>query len=456
MRVDLYSPLSLYEIANALRCDPPLQNIQISGISLNSNTIREGDLFVAIQGKKTDGHAFALQASAKGATAVLCEKDCPSYSYLMKVPNTVNALGVLANYFCKKQRHKTIAITGSVGKSSTCAFLGTILETEYMVHRTEGNYNNEIGVPMTMLSIKKDTDFLLLEMGMNHIGEIKKLSSYANPDIAMITNIGTAHIGLLGSKEQLIKAKSEIVNGMTNTATLIVPQEEDMLMKIHPQTKTFSSASKKADYFLYFKTPDTALINICGEDEIEFKTSPEETVLNETALRTVAIAHCCSIPTNKIESFLPMCHLPQGRQTILENHGKIIIDDSYNASPESMAAAFRKLSGLQVKGKKMALLGDMLELGSYSKEMHTQIGELFASFNFDYLFALGEFGYQIIEGAKRGGMSEEQILYLDTTNEKEIFAFVKNIFRDGDALLVKASHKIGLNKVVKMLAQEGE
>ena len=456
MRIDLYTPLSLYEIAHALKCEFPGNHVQISGISLTSNDIKYGDLFVAIQGKKNDGHNFALQASEKGAVAILCEKECPSTAPILKVPNVLYSLGILADHFCSKHRHKTVAITGSVGKSSTCAFLGSILENVYKVHRTENNYNNEIGVPMTMLSIKKDTEILILEMGMNHRGEIQKLSDFAKPDIAMITYVGSAHIGLLGSKEEVLKAKSEIVSGMKNCGVLLVPHEENLLKRIHPNVKTFSSKNSKADYFFHLKNNQTALIDVCSEGSIEFQTEASEMVRNEVAIRAVALAHNCLVPLKKIENILPMCHLPHGRQTIIEKNGKTIIDDSYNASPESMEAAFIKLNALHTKGKKLALLGDMLELGNFSNEMHTQIGELFASFHFSNLFTIGKYGAKFIEGAKKGGMTEEQMLYLDTQDKKEIVGFLKEVFKEGDILLVKASHALGLNEVVKMLEKEGE
>ena len=240
--------------AHVLKCQPPEIDISVSGISLNSNELQEGDLFVAINGKKADGHEFALQASKKGAVAILCEKECPSNAHLLKVSNVVHSLGILASHHCSKHRHKTIAITGSVGKSSTCAFLGSILERAYKVHRTENNYNNEIGVPLTMLSIKEETEILILEMGMNHRGEIKNLSTIAKPDIAMITNIGSAHIGLLGSKEEVLNAKCEIVFGMKRSGILLVPYEENTLKKIHPNVKTFSLKNKDADYFFHFKS----------------------------------------------------------------------------------------------------------------------------------------------------------------------------------------------------------
>lgn len=454
MRINLYTPLSLYEIARVLKCQPPEIDISVSGISLNSNELQKGDLFVAINGKKADGHEFALQASEKGAAAILCEKECPSNAHLLKVANVVHSLGILASHHCSKHRHKTIAITGSVGKSSTCAFLGSILEKAYKVHRTENNYNNEIGVPLTMLSIKEETEILILEMGMNHRGEIKNLSTIAKPDIAMITNIGSAHIGLLGSKEEVLNAKCEIVFGMKRSGILLVPYEEKSLKKIHPNVKTFSLKNKDADYFFHFISNRRAVIDVCGEGEIAFETDAQEIVNNEVAIRAVALAHNCLIPLQEIEKALPMCHLPQSRQTIIEKNGKKIIDDSYNASPESMEAAFIKLNAMHTKGKKLALLGDMLELGDFSNEMHTQIGELYASFHFSKLFAIGKYGAKLIEGAKKGGMSEEQVLYLDTNNKEEVVAFLKEVFKDGDTLLVKASHALGLNEVVKMLTKE--
>lgn len=456
MRINLYAPLSLYEIARVLKCQPPEIDVPISGISLNSNDLQKGDLFVAIKGKKADGHEFALQASENGAAAILCEKKCPSNARLLKVTNVVNSLGILASHYCSKHRHKTVAITGSVGKSSTCAFLGSILEKVYKIHRTENNYNNEIGVPMTMLSIKEDTEILILEMGMNHKGEIKNLSNFAKPDIAMITNIGSAHIGLLGSKEEISKAKGEIISGMKRSGVLLVPYEETFLKRIHPNVKTFSSKNEKADYFFHLKNNQTAIIDVCGEGEVEFQTEAEEIAKNEVALRAVALAHNCFVSLKEIENILPICHLPQGRQTLIEKNGKTIIDDSYNASPESMEAAFIKLSAMHVKGKKLALLGDMLELGDFSNEKHIQIGELFASFHFSKLFAMGKYGAKLIEGAKKGGMNDEQVLYLDTDDKEEVVAFLKKVFKDGDILLVKASHALGFNEVVKMLAKEGE
>lgn len=457
MRVDLYSPFSLHEIAKALHCSlPQTEDREIYGVSLSSKSVCQGDLYIALKGQKADGHSFSSEASKHGAVAVLCERDCPCESVNLKVESTLHALGRLASYVCGKHKHKTVAVTGSVGKSSTCAYAACLLGEAFSVHSTKGNYNNEIGVPMTMLSIKEETEILLLEMGMNHAGEIKRLSEYAKPDIAMITNIGTAHIGMLGSKEKIALAKGEITAGLDPTGTLWVPHEEQGLRHLHPHTRTFSLKNSAADVFLSFPKEDQCMAHFSDGGFFSFQAAYRDTVKNETALRAIALAHSFSVSYELIEKGLRSCSLPQGRQSILSAKGRTLIDDSYNASFESMVAAFEKLNSLPCKGKKVALLGDMLEMGEFSQKWHQRVGEAFASYGFDGLFTVGKYGNEILLGARKMGMSTEKMLYMDSQDLSEIAAFLDAILNDGDVLLVKGSHALQLDKVIKLLLKEGE
>jgi len=429
------------------------ENVTFLGGSNDTRVIQPGQLFIALQGAR-DGHDFIPAAMEKGAAAVLCSRKMGDYPAIY-VEDPRIALGKIAHEELKRIGPKVVGITGSVGKSTTKEMVAAVLASTYKVSKTPANHNNDIGMPMAILGFDEDTQVAVLEMGMNHFGEIAYLSRIANPDVAVIINIGTTHIEYLGSQEGIRKAKMEIVEGMSDRGMLLLNGDDLMLRNLN------RVPVQRVTYF--GKSEDCAVRGFDVEQDgqmLRFQAEAGRLVLPmamplegehyvNDALAAVAVALKLAVPSERIPQSLLAFHNISGRQEILEKNGYTIINDCYNAGPESMAAALNVLGNRP--GRHIAVLGDMLELGDCAQAEHYRIGRIAAQ-KADYVFAFGHHSARIIDGTVTGGMPENRGKLFDS--REELAAVLKKTVKPGDVVLFKASRGIQLDKVLAEFLKE--
>ena len=433
--------------------DPKYENIEFLGANNDTRLIRPGQLFIVLKGAR-DGHDFIPQAMEKGAAAVLCSRKVGDYPAIL-VDDPRTALGDIAREERKRIGCKVVGITGSVGKSTTKEMVATVLESTYRTAKTPVNHNNDIGMPMAVLAMSEDTEVAVLEMGMNHFREMAYLSSIAQPDIAVIVNIGTMHIEHLGSVEGIRKAKLEILEGMKSNGKLILNGDDRMLSSL-PEVPEQAVT--------YFGTGDTAAVraeNVREEEGLlQFEVSAAREQFHvemaleglhfvSDALAAVSVGLMLQVPVERIQERLSMFRNMAGRQEIFEKNGYTIISDCYNAGPESMAAALAVLG--KRKGRRVTVLGDMLELGVNAWAEHYRIGRIAAE-NAELILAFGPNAGRVQAGALTGGMSDSRALTFET--REEMAAALKRLVKPGDVLLFKGSHGMHLELVLEQFLKE--
>ena len=420
--------------------DPKYAQVAFYGAGNDSRSIEQGQLFVALKGVR-DGHDFIPNALENGAAAVLCQHCDGDYPAIV-VEDTRIALGQIAREERKRIGMKVVGVTGSVGKSTTKEMIAAVLGSTYKVSKTPENHNNDIGMPMSILSIPEDTEVAVLEMGMNHFREIAYLTNIALPDLAVIINIGTMHIEHLGSREGILKAKLEILEGLASDGTILLNGEDDLLW----------SVSRREDIpSVYFGTANEKCsirgVNVaaCGA-ELSFDVAAENEDFHVSlplegehyvldALAAVSAGLKMGIAPEKIADALEHFQNMSGRQEIFEEKGFTIIKDCYNAGPESMAAALSVLG--KKKGRRIAVLGDMLELGMRAPAEHYRIGRIAAE-HADMVFAYGPNGQRVVSGAVTGGMEGRKARTFE--DRGALVTTLKAIAKTGDVLLFKGSH----------------
>lgn len=443
---------------------------QCINFSKDTRTIQKGDTYIGIKGEKFDGSLFWKEAFEKGADTVIINKinlekeEIEKYNKqnksIIQVEDTILALGQMASYKREmyKNKLKVIGVTGSVGKTSTKDMIANVISQKYKTLKTEGNNNNNIGLPLTILRLK-DEEVAVIEMGMNHLGEISYLTQIAKPDISVITNIGTSHIGNLGSRENILKAKLEILEGMENKL-LIINNDNDLLNKWNIENKekiqvhTFGIENTSEFYAENIKLSENTSEFICkyqnGKINIFVPVGGEHFILN--ALCATAVGKTLGLNNEEIINGIKNFKLTSKRMEI--NHIKnniIIINDSYNASYESMKASISSLKNMNGK-RKIAVLGDMFELGDFSEKLHRNVGIEIARKNIDKLFLIGENAKYIGEEAKNCGYDSKNILYFES--KENLLNKLKQSLQEGDIVLFKASNGMKLFEVVENLKKE--
>lgn len=452
--------LKISDIINSTKGELVLGNGNdvILNFSKNSKEIPSDGLFLAFNGEKFDGNDFCYDAIINGAKACLATRfDERTFKLakeknvdLIKVSNTEKSVIEIAKYIRSIIDIPVVAITGSVGKTSTKDLISSVMSEKYKVLKTKGNMNNLIGLPLTILRMK-DEQCLVVEMGMNHFGEISKLTRIAKPTIAVITNIGTSHIGNLGSRENILKAKLEILEGLQGN-TIIINNDNDLLHKWYLQNKdnyniiTVGINAKDSDYVAedikcgeekstyVLKTKDGRVQNIC------VPISGEHFILN--SLCAIAVGDYYKIPLNRISEGIEKTELTKQRMEILyAKNGATLINDTYNANYDSMSAALKYLENVKDK-RKIAVLGDMLELGNYSKEFHEKIGKEMK--NVDILITVGNNAKFINENAN----VKEKFHF---NNNNDAILKLKEIIKKDDIILFKASNSMKFIDIVNSL-----
>ncbi len=436
----------------------------------------DGDsMFAAIPGENFDGHDYIGRAAAGGARIVLAERmpsdrallDAGSVGFdIVLVSNTIAALGRLAAYFIDESGAKKIAVTGSVGKTTTKEFIASCFAVKHRVHKTEGNKNNEIGLPQTALSIEPDDEYAVFECGMSGLHEIEYLSGIVRPDVAVITNIGTSHIEKLGSRENIARAKLEIVSGMGGCGTLVINGDEPLLYNVRdtlPVGRVVTAAMHNRD-------ADYRAVNVrrCGDGtvfdliyngrvatNIELPTLGVHNVYD--ALYAIAVGVVCGLSEAEIRAGLRAFRAVSMRQRIYDIGDITVIEDCYNASPESMRAGIDVLISVAKErgGRPAALLGDMRELGEYSRLLHEQVGVYAARAGVKLLFTYGAIAESIATTAISNGVRAENVyVNPDCTNPAHTGDMVLGALKPGDVLLVKASRAVAAEAVIEYMKEK--
>ena len=438
------------------------QEYECEDFSRDKRKIKKGDTYLAIKGESFDGNLFWKDALDNGADTVIIEKDIGEEDLekyknknIIKVKDTKKALIQIAT--AKRNLYKdliVVGVTGSVGKTSTKDIIANVLSQKYKTLKTEGNMNNAIGLPFTILNLR-DHEALVIEMGMNHFGEIRELTNIAKPTLAVITNIGTSHIGNLGSRENILKAKLEVLEGMEKKK-IVINNDNDLLHKWKNENKdieiyTFGIENKSDCNALKIDKKENSSEFICKINDEEFKINVpvggEVFILN--ALCASLVGKLLNLSNNEIQKGIESFELTKKRMEIIKlKNGVTLINDSYNASFDSMKAGIEYLSETTGK-RKTAVLGDMFELGDFSEELHRKVGAEVAKNNIDILFAIGENSKYIVDEAEKDGMNKEKIFYLH--DKKELLEKIIQNMQSGDVILFKASNGMRLFDIVDQL-----
>ena len=429
------------------------EDVVFDGAGNDTRSLQPGHLFMAVQGVR-DGHDYIPAAIAKGAAAVLCSRKVGDYpAILVKDPRT--ALGDIAREALKRIGAKVVAVTGSVGKSTTKEMIAAVLSGTFRVSKTPANHNNDIGMPMAILDMPEDTEVAVLEMGMNHFREIAYLSCIAHPDVAVIINVGTAHIEFLGTQQGIRQAKLEILEGMTPQGMLLLNGDDTMLrcLDVTPKQRiTYFGASEGCDVRALDVSQKGGVLRFTVEAgrltfPVEMKLEGEHYVADALAAVTVGLK--LGVHPDKIRQQLDAFQNMSGRQEIFEAKGCTIINDCYNAGPESMAAALNVLGNRP--GRHIAVLGDMLELGDCAQAEHYKIGRIAAE-KADMVFAFGPHAGRVLDGTITGGMPENMGRAFDS--REDLITALRRAVKPGDVILFKGSHGMHLEKVLEAFLKE--
>ncbi len=465
------------------------KEIVCKDFSKDTRTIKKDDVYVGIKGENFDGNTLYEKAFEQGAKVCILEdsgsenelqikyenvKRLYSDRVLVVVEDSIRALQELASYKRDLYDIPVVAITGSVGKTSTKDIIASVVGMQYKVLKTQGNLNNHIGLPLTILGLD-DHDALVVEMGMNNLGEISVLSKIAKPNVAVITNVGTSHIGKLGSRENILKAKLEILDGLKKDGILIINNDNDLLnswskaytgnVKIFTYGIENTSDVMASDIMLeedssnfkvHINNSTIALDSkYCGGDIKNCENNEEEIIVPiggqhfvYNALSAVAVGTILGIPYGKIREGIQKFELSKNRMELINLKDDIIvINDCYNANYDSMKASIEYLAKTSAN-RKIAVLGDMLELGEFSESLHKQVGEQVVKNKIDILVTVGNMGKVISDTAKSLGIE-----VCHCSNNEEAANFVKDIMSKDDIILIKASNGMKFKQIVEEICK---
>ena len=443
-------------------------DIPQTGLTTNSKEAASGVIFCAIKGSRVDGCDFIAEAARLGSTCFLCSRvpenaqKCGLPFCAVVVEDVVASLGTLAGWYRGFSKATFVAITGSVGKTTTKEFVAAVASAAFKTHKTHGNLNNELGMPLTIFDLSPDDEVSVIEMGMSALGEIEYMTKLVRPDIAIVTNIGTSHLATLGTRENICRAKMEIRLGLPENGKLLLNADEPLLFEQYEQMDP-----KPTILSIYNRNGDFRAVNIRQKldgivydliydnkavTNVEIPALGKHNVYN--SLTAYAVGVILGMSDEQIRRGLRSFVGADMRQKIYEVGGITIIDDCYNASPESMRAAIDVLVSIASKkgARPAALLGDMLELGEYSRLMHDQLGQYAAQMQVQKLFCYGMMADIVAEAAiKKGVRADNVYVALDTRDAQVMADMVLTALHPGDVLLVKASRAVQAERIIECM-----
>ncbi len=431
------------------------QEKEITGISIDSRTVKKDGLFIALKGERVDGHTFISDVMKKEAFAVICEKkpEEENIPYIL-VKDGLEALLRLAEFYRKQLDVKTIAITGSVGKTTTKEFIAAVLSQKYRVLKTKGNHNNIVGLPLTIFEITDTDELAVLEMGINQFGEMRRMAKAAEPDVCVMTNIGECHLEYLGSLEGVLEAKSEMLDYMQMDGTLISNGDDRMLLTIsEPKAKHQIHFGLSKDNDVYAtNVEDRGLFGTnCiihgkqGEYQVQIPLPGQHMIYN--ALAAVSVGELFELTKEEIENGMQNVTTVGSRNNIIQNENYTIIDDCYNANPVSMRAAIDLLATSTTRT--VAIIGDMGELGTDTISLHKNIGIYAKKKKIDQLIFIGKLAKYAAEAARDIENTSENVLYF--SEKKDFYQEIHSILKEKDTILVKASNAAGFQEIVEYI-----
>lgn len=448
---------TLQEAAAALGLPQMQAEATLADVCTDTRKIQPGSLFVCLRGERFDGHSFASQAAQLGAAALLVDHPVDADVPQLVVTDTGKALLQLAGWYRRRFQLPVVGLTGSVGKTTTKEFIALVLGAKYNTLKTQGNLNNEIGVPQMLFRLEDSHTAAVIEMGMNHFGEISRLTRAVAPTVGLITNIGVSHIENLGSRAGILQAKLEILEGMAPDAPLIVNMDNDMLRTVKLGDRpllTFAIDDQSADFTAtdIAEQGSTTTFTVHHSTFTQPVTIPTVGIHNVyNALAAMAVGYVTGVDPAAAASALAN-YVPAGmRQNLVQVGGVQVIEDCYNASPDSMRAALQTLGKLPVH-RRYAVLGAMLELGDYAKEAHTQVGKMAAENGIDGVLAYGADAADIVEAAKQAGLENARLF---DTKEALAQSLAQQV-QPGDGVLFKGSRGMHLEDVMHTVYERWE
>lgn len=448
---------TLQEAAAALGLPQMQAQATLADVCTDTRKIQPGSLFVCLRGERFDGHSFASQAAQLGAAALLVDHPVDADVPQLVVTDTGKALLQLAGWYRRRFQLPVVGLTGSVGKTTTKEFIALVLGAKYNTLKTQGNLNNEIGVPQMLFRLEDSHTAAVIEMGMNHFGEISRLTRAVAPTVGLITNIGVSHIENLGSRAGILQAKLEILEGMAPDAPLIVNIDNDMLRTVKLGDRpllTFAIDDQSADFTAtdIAEQGSTTTFTVHHSTFTRPVTIPTVGIHNVyNALAAMAVGYVTGVNPAAAASALAN-YVPAGmRQNLVQVGGVQVIEDCYNASPDSMRAALQTLGKLPVH-RRYAVLGAMLELGDYAKEAHTQVGKMAAENGIDGVLAYGADAAYIVEAAKQAGLENARLF---DTKEALAQSLAQQV-QPGDGVLFKGSRGMHLEDVMHTVYERWE
>ena len=441
---------------------------EVSAITTDSRQIQPQGMFIAIKGARSDGHAYIDSCYEKGALCCISEQELPGEKRpYIQVESSLQALKDIAQLYRANLDIKVVGITGSVGKTSTKETIAAVLSQKYKVLKTQGNFNNEIGLPLTIFRLTEEDEIAVLEMGISDFGEMTRLTKIAQPDICVITNIGLCHLENLKSRDGILKAKTEIFKSMNPDGTVILNGDDDKLItisEVYGKKPVFfgikNTAGIYADHIenlglegvrcrIHMAADNAVQTENAAEDfTVQIPVAGEHMVYN--AMAAAAVGEALGLTAEQIKTGIEGMETIAGRNHIIRENGFLILDDCYNANPVSMKASIDVLN--TAKGRKVCILGDMFELGADEKKLHYQLGEYFKEKQIDMAVLAGELSENTYQGIRDSGAAT-QVYYYKTL--EDLLDFLDIMVQDKDVILVKASHSMHFEKIVEKLRNEG-
>lgn len=445
--------LTIKEIAQVLGISGIVDEREISSVEFDSRKIEKNGLFVPLPGTR-DGHDFVHAAKENGAIVTLWQKDrveVPSDLVVLPVADVTKAFQTLAQYYKQKIAPKTVAITGSNGKTTTKDMTASVLAQKYCTYKTQGNYNNDLGVPYTMLHMPDDTEVLILEMGMDHAGEIHFLSQLGQPDVAAITLIGEAHLENLGSRKNIAKAKMEIVDGLAKDGVLFVPADEpllaDLIAPISQEVQTFGLAQGDLQATIINETSESTSF-VVNEETFVIPVLGGYNVKN--ALIAYGVGRYLGLSSEQIKNGLAQVELTKNRtQWLQAKNGAKLLSDVYNANPTAMRLVLESFGRLTLPGRRIAVLADMLELGPDSLAMHASMAEAIVD-RYDFVYLYGE---QMQALANRLTELNVPHAYFIPAQRQAFLEQVQQEIQPTDSVILKGSNGMQLSELVALLTE---